>query len=135
MVLYVGSFVTCCIGFQILYMCSSYAWSEDGCHSGMSYVLTTGAVCCTFIKRAVPLRNFAVGERLAFCLRMFLRIASCTWSCICFVCYVALWPVMGNFVAESGSLSSILFIEFYLTLGCVGEDFIFEPFLRAMRRL
>jgi hypothetical protein len=34
MVLYVGSFVTCYFGFQIL---CSYAWSEDGCHSGMSY--------------------------------------------------------------------------------------------------
>ena len=34
-------------------------------------VHTTGIVCCTFIKRAVPLRNFALGERLAFCMKMF----------------------------------------------------------------
>jgi hypothetical protein len=32
MVLYVGSFVTCYVGIQIL---CSYAWSEDGCHAGI----------------------------------------------------------------------------------------------------
>lgn len=37
-------------------------------------VHTTGTVCCAFIKRAVPLRNFVLGERLAFCLKMYCEL-------------------------------------------------------------
>lgn len=73
-----GSFVTCCIGFQILlYMCSFYAWSDDGCHSGMSY--------CAYHWRSVLYFHQACCAAEKFCcLKMF---ASCGRAFTIFVWY------------------------------------------------
>ena len=72
-----GSFVTCCIGFQILYMCSSYAWSEDGCHSGMSYCAYHWHSVLYFHQARRAAEKFCSRGKATVLPENVLRIASC----------------------------------------------------------
>jgi len=72
-----GSFVTCCIGFQILYMCSYYAWSEDGCHSGMSYCAYHWHSVLYFHQARRAAEKFCSRGKATLLPENVLRIASC----------------------------------------------------------
>ena len=101
MVLYVVVLSLAVLGFRY-YICALLMLGVKMVATLVCLIVpTTGIVCCTFIKRAVLLGNFALGERLPFCLKMFCELHRAM------VLHLPFCPLLHNDLVVPDSISAV----------------------------